>query len=76
MNTRDFTELLKGCRPVKDRDGNIIVQSIMNMQIVCLTTDKEYSLDERFANPLTSLQAGNSSYGQISFSNKIGRAHV
>ncbi len=70
MNTRDFTELLKGCRPVKDRDGNIIVQSIMNMQIVCLTTDKEYSLDERFANPLTSLQAGNSSYGQISFSNK------
>jgi hypothetical protein len=70
MNTRDFTELLKGCRPVKDRDGNIIVQSIMNMQIVCLTTDKEYSLDERFANPLTSLQAGNSSYGQISFANK------
>jgi len=71
MNTtRDFTELLKGCRPVKDRDGNIIVQSIMNMQIVCLTTDKEYSLDGRFANPLTSLTAGNSSYGQISFTNK------
>jgi hypothetical protein len=69
MNTRDFTELLKGCRPVKDKDGNIIVQSIMNMQIVCLTTDKEYSLDERFANPLTSLTAGNSTYGQISFAN-------
>jgi len=71
MNTtRDFTELLKGCRPVKDSDGNIIVQSIMNMQIVCLTTDAEFSLDSRFANPLTSLTAGNSSYGQMSFTNK------
>jgi len=40
------------------------------MQIVCLTTDKENSLDTRFANPLTSLQSSNSSYGQISFSNK------
>ena len=69
MNTREFTELLKGCRPVKDSDGNIIVQSIMNMQLVCLTTDPEYSLDKRFANPLKSLVAGNSSYGQINFSN-------
>jgi len=73
MNKREFTELLKGCRPVKDRDGNIIVQSIMNMQIVCLTTDKEYSLDERFANPLSSLQSSNSSYGQISFANKADK---
>lgn len=70
MNTRDFSELLKGCRPVKDKDGNIIVQSIMNMQVVCLTTDAEYSLDNRFANPLTSLVSSNSSYGQISFTNK------
>lgn len=70
MNTRDFTELLKGCRPVKDKDGNIIVQSIMNMQVVCLTTDAEYSLDSRFANPLTALVAGNQSYGQVSFTNK------
>ena len=69
MNTRDFTELLKGCRPVKDSDGNIVVQSIMNMQIVCLTTDEENSLDSRFANPLTSLTSSNSSYGQISFAN-------
>lgn len=67
---RNFTEMLKGCRPVKDKDGNIIVQSIMNMQIVCLTTDTENSLDERFGNPLSSLQASNSSYGQISFTNK------
>jgi len=70
MNTRDFTELLKGCRPVKDSDGNIVVQSIMNMQVVCLTTDPEYSLDTRFANPLTSLESSNSHYGQISFTNK------
>lgn len=70
MNTREFTELLKGCRPVKDRDGNIIVQSIMNMQVVCLTTDAEYSLDTRFANPFTALIASNKSYGQISFTNK------
>ena len=70
MNTRGFTELLKGCRPVKDRDGNIIVQSILNMQVVCLTTDKEYSLDERFANPMTALVSSNSRYGEMSFSNK------
>lgn len=70
MNTRDFTELLKGCRPIKDRDGNIIVQSILNMQIVCLTTDKEYSMDERFGNPMTALVSSNSRYGEMSFSNK------
>ena len=69
MNTRDFSEMLKGCRPVKDKDGNIIVQSILNMQIVCLTTDKENSLDTRFANPLTALVSSNSTYGQITFTN-------
>ncbi len=70
MNTRGFAELLKGCRPIKDGDGNVIVQSILNMQVVCLTTDNEYSLDSRFGNPLTALVAGNSSYGQINFTNK------
>ena len=70
MNTRELTEMLKGCRPVKDKDGNIIVQSIMNMQVVTLTTDKENSLDDRFANPLTSLVSSNQSYGQITFTNK------
>jgi hypothetical protein len=70
MITRDFAEMLKGCRPVKDKDGNIIIQSIMNMQIICLTTDKENSLDERFGNPLTALVAGNNSYGQIGFTNR------
>ena len=70
MNTRNFSEMLKGCRPVKDSDGNIIVQSIMNMQIICLTADAEFSLDTRFANPLTSLVSSNSSYGQITFTNQ------
>ena len=69
MNTKNFSELLKGCRPVKDNDGNIVVQSILNMQIVCLTTDAEFSLDTRFANPLTALVSSNQSYGQISFIN-------
>lgn len=73
MNRRKFTELLKGCRPIKDNDGNIIVQSILNMQIVCLTTDREYSLDERFANPLTALRASNRSYGEVSFQNRTNK---
>ena len=70
MNTtREFTELLKGCKPIKDKNGNILVQSIMNMQLVCLTTDKEFSLDERFGNPMNALKASNSSYGNITFTN-------
>lgn len=67
---REFTELLKGCTPVKDSDGNIIVQSIMNMQVVCLTTDDEFSLDDRFANPMENVFASNRNYGQISFTNE------
>jgi hypothetical protein len=70
FNKREFTELLKGCAPVKDRDGKIIVQSILNMQIVCLTTSDEFSLDDKFAHPLKALLASNSTYGEISFSNK------
>lgn len=69
METRDFSELLKGCRPVKDSNGNIVVQTILNMQVVCLTTDKEYSLDERFGNPLTALKSSNRRYGQMTFTN-------
>lgn len=72
-NKKDFAELLKGCRPVKDDNGNIIVQTIMNMQVVCLTTDDEYSLDNRFENPLKSLVARNHSYGQLTFTNNAGR---
>ncbi|MFW6273250.1 MAG: hypothetical protein ACOC2U_05680, partial [bacterium] len=73
MNIQDLGELLKGCRPVKDNDGDIIIQSILNMDVVCLTTDDEFSLDNRFENPFTALKAGNSSYGQITFSNKTNK---
>jgi len=73
MNTREFTELLKGCRPIKDDEGNIIVQTILNMQIIGLTTDKEYSLDDRFENPLTALRASNSSYGEVRFNNTTNK---
>ena len=69
METKDFSELLKGCRPVKDSEGNIVVQTILNMQVICLTTDQEYSLDGRFGNPLTALRSSNSSYGEMTFTN-------
>jgi hypothetical protein len=69
VQTREFTELLKGCRPVKDSDGNIVVQSILNMEIVCLTTDAEFSLDDRFANPLEVLSASNRNYGEVTWTN-------
>lgn len=69
VQTKEFTELLKGCRPIKDSAGNIVVQTIMNMQIVGLTTDDEYSLDNRFSNPLTALKSSNRTYGEIQFQN-------
>jgi hypothetical protein len=62
-------ELLKGCSLLKDSEGNIIVQTIMNMQLAFLTTEKENSLDDRFENPLTAVYASNRSYGEISLSN-------
>jgi len=76
VQTREFTELLKGCRPVKDNDGNIVVQSILNMEIVCLTTDKEFSLDDRFANPLDALTTSNRNYGHMAFQNKSSKETI
>ncbi|MFW6247070.1 MAG: ARPP-1 family domain-containing protein [bacterium] len=73
MIAKDLADLLKGCRPVKDSNDNIIIQSILNMQVVCLTTDDEFSLDDRFENPFNALKAGNSSYGEITFSNKTNK---
>ena len=68
-NKKEFAELLKGCVPLKDSNGNIVVQTILNMQIVALTTEPEYSFDKRFANPMKALVASNSSYGHINFQN-------
>lgn len=77
MNTtREFTELLKGVRPIKDKDNNIIIQTIMNMQLVGLTTDDEFSLDDRFANPLTALKTSNRSYGQMTFTNEANKETI
>ena len=76
VQTREFTELLKGCRPVKDSEGNIVVQSILNMEIVCLTTDDEYSLDDRFANPLEVLSASNRNYGEVTWTNSSNKETI
>jgi len=70
---KEFTELLKGTRPIKDSEGNIIIQKIMNMSLVCLTTDDEYSLDDRFENPLSSLKASNTTYGEIKLNNQTSK---
>lgn len=66
---KQLSELLRGCRLVKDENGEIIVQSIRNMQIVCLTTDDEFSHDDKFANPLTVL-ASNRNYGHLNLDNR------
>lgn len=63
----NFRDLLKGCRLHKDADGNIIVQSILNMQLVCLTTDSEFSYN-KFANPMDVL-ASNQRYGHLNLAN-------
>lgn len=76
VQTKEFTELLKGCRLVKDEAGNVVVQSILNMEIVCLTTDKEFSLDDRFANPLESLTTSNRGYGHMAFENKSNKETI
>lgn len=68
MNNFDVADLLKGLKPIKDRDGNIVVQTIGNMQLVCLTADEEFSIN-RFANPMT-VVGSNRSYGHLKLRNK------
>lgn len=65
----DIQELLKGMRPLKDESGNIVVQSINNMQIVCLTTDAEYNID-KFANPLAVSVDTQRGYGHLTIHNE------
>jgi hypothetical protein len=60
--------LLKGCKVQRDDDGRVVIQSIRNMDVVFLTTDEEYSLDERFANPLL-VTATNRNYGHLQLQN-------
>jgi hypothetical protein len=71
----DVQELLKGMRPLKDEDGNIVVQSINNMQIVCLTTDAEYDID-KFANPLALSVDTERSYGHLTIHNEESKPAI
>ena len=73
MKTFELAELLKGCVPVRDNKGDIVIQSILNMEVVCLTTDDEYSMDNKFANPLKAVTASNQSYGEITFENTTNK---
>jgi len=65
----DIQELLKGMNPLKDENGNIVVQSINNMQIVCLTTEDEYNID-KFGNPLSLLADTRRGYGHLTVHNE------
>lgn len=67
MKKIEIAELLKGLRPIKDSSGEIIIQSIRNMQIVCLTADEEFSIN-KFANPLNVI-ASNRQYGHLNLYN-------
>lgn len=71
---KQLSDLLKGCTLVKDDAGNIVVQSIRNMQIVCLTTDDEFS-HNRFANPMTVL-GSNRSYGHLNLANRDNKPMI
>jgi hypothetical protein len=52
---------------MKDESGNIVVQTIRNMQVVCLTTDEEFS-HNKFSNPMHIL-ASNQRYGHLNIRN-------
>ena len=68
MTDTNLSTLLKGCEVIKDQNGNAIVQTIRNMEIVFLTTDDTFSFDERFANPLD-VVVSNRNYGHVAMQN-------
>lgn len=69
MTNTNISDLLKGCEAIKDRNGNVIVQTIRNMEIVFLTTADTFSFDDRFANPLD-VVVSNRRYGHVAMQNK------
>lgn len=71
INKFELADLLKGCTTVKNKDGQIIVQTIHNMKLVCLTTDDEYSIN-KFADPMDVL-ASNKQYGHLHLKNPSGK---
>jgi hypothetical protein len=54
---------------MKANDGLVAVQTIRNMEIAFLTTDDEYSFDDRFENPF-SVVVSNQHYGHMQLENK------
>lgn len=62
--------LLKGCDPVR-KDGRVMIQTILNMQLIPLTTDQEYS-HNIFANPLSDqvLVSTRRGYGALTIKNE------
>lgn len=71
MNT-NLAKLLKGCELLKDNDGNVVVQTIRNMAIAFLTCEPQFSLDDRFENPLK-VVASNRHYGHMQLKNNTSK---
>lgn len=71
MNVSKF---LRGCRIMKDPNGKMVAQSILNMRIVLLTTDDEFSHD-KFANPMD-IVVSNRRYGHMAVSNQSSKPTI
>jgi hypothetical protein len=66
--TIKLDSLLQGTELIRDAEGNVVVQSIRNMEIAFLTCPDEYSRDGEFADPLR-VAASNTSYGNLTLKN-------
>lgn len=69
----NLANLLRGTEIVRDSDGLYVVQTIHNMAIAFLTCDDQYSLDDRFENPVTALHVTNRNYGHVNLNNKTDK---
>jgi hypothetical protein len=63
-----LNKLLKGTELLKNVHGEVVTQSILNMRLAFLTADPQYSLDDRFANPLSAVVT-NHTYGELRIEN-------
>lgn len=62
-----LSDLLKGCELVKDTEGHVVIQTIRNMAIACLTSPHS---EDIFANPLEDFTTSNRNYGQLTIDNQ------
>jgi len=67
-----INDLLKGCDLLKDDQRHVVVQSIRNMELAFLTTEPEFSLDDRFENPLK-VTISNRNYGHVRMDNPTNK---